>query len=113
MTTEKLDVLAAIAKQVADRCHGSRKHGQAQVRYTIIYQAAFLGAEAALQRNDELEAALERVKAAIDFVEPRDPEAKREAIVRDLEAGMSLRKAAAKHGVGVAVVRGIARIRSQ
>lgn len=32
----------------------------------------------------------------------------RSAIAADLRAGMSLRKAAAKHGVGVGVVRGIA-----
>lgn len=34
----------AIADKVADKCHGSRKPGQAPERYALIWQAARLGA---------------------------------------------------------------------
>lgn len=42
-----------IATQVADRCQGKRKPGQAPQRYAIIWQAARLGAIAALQALGE------------------------------------------------------------
>lgn len=37
-----------VAKDVADRCHGNRKPGSAANRYATIYQAAALGAHAAI-----------------------------------------------------------------
>jgi hypothetical protein len=61
------------------------------------------------ERVERLEAALTRVRAAIEFADPRDDIARRKAMAGDLQAGMSLRKCAAKHGVSFGVVRGLAR----
>jgi len=44
----------AIAKNVAERCHGSRKPGSSPQRYAIIYQAARLGAIDALAERARL-----------------------------------------------------------
>jgi len=63
-------------------------------------------------RGDEVEklrATIDRVRAAIEFIEPRSDVASREAIAKDLRDGMSLRKTATKHGTTVAIVRGVAR----
>jgi len=45
-----------IAKGVADKCHGDRKPNQARDRYAIIYQAARMGALAALRARASQEA---------------------------------------------------------
>ncbi len=41
-----------IATEVAERCHGDRKPGQAPARYAVIWQAARLGVLAALRQKD-------------------------------------------------------------
>ena len=53
-----------------------------------------------------LRATVERVRAALEYVEPRRQDERDAAIVADIQAGMSLRHAAAKHATGVGVVRG-------
>ena len=60
-------------------------------------------------RVQELEAFERRVRSAVDFMEPQDDGAMKAALAVDLAAGMSLRKAAAKHGTTVAIARGVAR----
>lgn len=37
-----------VATEVAERCHRPRKPGEAPQRYAMIYQAAYLGAQAAI-----------------------------------------------------------------
>ena len=46
--SDAVEQAEAIATEVADRCHGERKPGEAATRYAIIWQAARLGAIAAL-----------------------------------------------------------------
>lgn len=53
-------------------------------------------------------AALERIAGALAGEAPLIDDALRDAIRRDWESGLSLRKCAEKHGVGVGVVRGLA-----
>jgi hypothetical protein len=62
----------AIAKLVADRCHGDRKPGECAERYAIIYQAAYLGAieanrhvPALVEQADALASALETARLSI------------------------------------------------
>jgi hypothetical protein len=50
----------AIAKLVADRCHGSRKPGTCAERYAIIYQAAYLGA---IEASRDVSALVEQADA--------------------------------------------------
>ena len=52
-----------------------------------------------------LTATVERVRAAIVFVEPVDRVALNSAIASDIAAGMSLRKAAFKHGTTLSIAR--------
>jgi len=59
-------------------------------------------------RLAEIMAFRTRVLAAVDYVPPATDET-RERIAADLAEGMSLRQCAKKHGVGVGVVRGVAR----
>lgn len=55
----------------------------------------------------ELRATVARVKAAIEYAPLPDMTATKAAIAADLNAGMSLRVAARKHGVAVGTVRGV------
>lgn len=50
-----------------------------------------------------------RVTAAVEYSIPVDRRSLDEAIAADARAGLSLRANAAKHGVGVGVVRGVAK----
>ena len=55
MTMEKREhwstneLAIAVAKSVADKCHGDRPSGVAPERYAIIYQAAGMGAFLVMQ----------------------------------------------------------------
>ena len=59
MMTEKRDhwstneMAIAVAKSVADKCHGDRPSSAAPERYAIIYQAAGMGAFLAMQEIRE------------------------------------------------------------
>ena len=54
---------------------------------------------------ERLREALARVRAALDFITPRQRDEIEQAVCADSE--LSLRACAKKHGVGVGVVRGI------
>jgi transcriptional regulator NrdR family protein len=49
---------------------------------------------------------LDRIRSALDYVPPRDRDELDAAIAADLDAGLSLRQCARKHGVNVGRVRG-------
>ena len=70
---------------------------------------ALLAITALEARVAELEAMESRVRSALAYVDPESPLYSRDAIAADLRAGISLRKAAYKHGTTFAIVRGIAR----
>lgn len=57
----------------------------------------------------DLQATIDRVRLALDFIEPRNESERNAAIDADLTAGMSLRKTAEKHGTTFGIVRGRAR----
>jgi hypothetical protein len=66
-TSQEGEVRAdAIAKSVADRCQGSRKPGQSPNRYSVIYQAARLGAIEAVATTPKLSALPEGLQAIIE-----------------------------------------------
>jgi hypothetical protein len=50
-------------------------------------------------------ATIERIRAALEFVEPRDRDELDSALAADIAAGMSLRRAAAKHGTTLSIAR--------
>lgn len=62
--------------------------------------------KARLEAHD-LRATIARIRSALDFVEPVDNYERDRAIAADLDAGMSLRKTAAKHGASFSIVRTI------
>ena len=59
------------------------------------------------EQCEALEQAVARVRQAISYAPKEDLTAREQAIAVDLGAGLSLRQIAAKHGVGVGVVRGV------
>lgn len=68
----------------------------------------------AATRIEQLEAELararetiQRVQGALAYIPPADTAERDRSIAADLNAGMSLRECARKHGVGVGVIRGV------
>jgi hypothetical protein len=63
--------------------------------------------EALKAKMAERDATIERIRRAISFVEPRAGRELDRAVAADLANGMSLRKAAEKHGVSFGIIRGV------
>lgn len=93
---ERLRATADGVETILREIAGAKNAG---VMPEIIRQAA--------DRLDDLERTLARVQAALDHMTPFKRSQQRKAIQDSIKAGLSLRRAAKKHGVGVGVVRGV------
>jgi len=60
----------------------------------------------------DMTATITRIRQELDFCAPANQAKIRASIAKDLDDGMSLRTIAHRYGVGVGVVRGIAKVRA-